>query len=88
MAQSNGKKEEKLDLSSSPSDTSDVNSTAKQGEIASDPVPTNPDGKIEIKEEDNLEKLGLTFPTWKKMDDSHCHLRCPNIHDFQYKRLP
>ncbi|KAL8994806.1 MAG: hypothetical protein Q9188_006966 [Gyalolechia gomerana] len=67
MAQNSGNNEEKLDMGSSPSDTSDINSTTKpEGETASSPVNTNPHGKIEIKEEDNFEKLGFAFPTWKK----------------------
>ncbi|KAL8671140.1 MAG: hypothetical protein Q9168_004355 [Polycauliona sp. 1 TL-2023] len=57
---------------SSPSDTSDVLSTndspsaAEKRDSDSAQSSQRADGKIEIKEHDNYEKLGFAFPTWKK----------------------
>lgn len=51
---------EKLDKTSSPSEDSG------KEENSSDSQSPRPDGKIEIKEADNYDKLGFAFPTLKK----------------------
>ncbi|KAL8717178.1 MAG: hypothetical protein Q9225_005554 [Loekoesia sp. 1 TL-2023] len=67
MANSNGNSGERLEQASSPSDASDAVSASKEERGNGSSLENiRPDGKIEIKEEDNYEKLGFAFPTWKK----------------------
>ncbi|KAL8636962.1 MAG: hypothetical protein Q9228_005709 [Teloschistes exilis] len=67
MADTTNSDGEKLFQTSSPSDNSDLGSAKHRqphGESAS--KSSREDGKIEIKEADNMHKLGFGFPTWKK----------------------
>ena len=50
-----------LDLTSSPSENAH-----SHDEKRAEPVSSREDGKIELKEEDNYDHLGFSFPTWKK----------------------
>ncbi|KAL8967853.1 MAG: hypothetical protein Q9183_002734 [Haloplaca sp. 2 TL-2023] len=72
MADTKLEDSEKLENTSSPSDTSDIGSAdGKQSQKesrkdASGSVSSRSDGKIEIKEADNYEKLGFAFPPMKR----------------------
>ncbi|KAI4248568.1 MAG: hypothetical protein LQ352_005914 [Teloschistes flavicans] len=67
MANTSNGNGEKLLHTSSPSDNSDFGSAKRdQPHEASASESKREDGKIEIKEAENLDKLGFGFPTWKK----------------------
>ena len=42
------------------------NTTPSDDEKKAEPITTREDGKIELKEEDNYEHLGFSYPTYKK----------------------
>ncbi|KAL8948603.1 MAG: hypothetical protein Q9222_005219 [Ikaeria aurantiellina] len=68
MAENNTHEGVILRKGSSPSNESDIDISPQKEEHknGSDSENQRADGKIELKEADNMDKLGFAFPTWKK----------------------